>query len=250
MPSVDTYIYNNDGSILYADDGYWDFGFTALITENGFNITGGMGGIDNTYEGATFENDTLTLPFKIKGFSKTPNQSNPDEGFAVGDTADFGTVLNVANNYYAVNSPVAQKKPDWANCFVKTASGNKAVEKVWIKQGSSLNVVWEKPVGPTLSGVWKRITGRNPGGSVSIVQNISFISNNISYSSYRAEGQDSDHSTKLYYDNTIVFKWEFWNGGWSRTWKTAYMTVDFGETSQSVSQEFYDYFIKYMRKQS
>lgn len=104
--------------------------------------------------------------------------------------------------------------------------------------------------GPTISGVWKRITGRNPAGSVSIVQNIPFTSNDISYSSYRAEGQDSDHSTKLYYDNTIVFEWEFWNGGWSRTWKTAYMTVDFGETPQSVSQEFYDYFTKYMRKQS
>lgn len=36
--------------------------------------------------------------------------------------------------------------PDWANCFVKTASGNKAVEKVWIKQGSNLNVVWEPPL--------------------------------------------------------------------------------------------------------
>ena len=36
--------------------------------------------------------------------------------------------------------------PDWANCFVKTSAGNKAVEKVWIKQGSSLNVVWEKPL--------------------------------------------------------------------------------------------------------
>ena len=143
MPSFDTYIYNNDGSILYADDGYSDFGFTALITENGFNITGGIGSIGNTYEGATFENNTLTLPFKIKGFSKTPNQSNPDEGFAVGDTADFGTVLNVANNYYAVNSPVAQKKPDWANCFVKTASGNKAVEKVWIKQNGQLVTVWD-----------------------------------------------------------------------------------------------------------
>ena len=35
--------------------------------------------------------------------------------------------------------------PDWANCFVKTSAGNKAVEKVWIKQGSSLNVVWEAP---------------------------------------------------------------------------------------------------------
>lgn len=35
--------------------------------------------------------------------------------------------------------------PDWANCFVKTSSGNKAVEKVLIKQRSSLNVVWEAP---------------------------------------------------------------------------------------------------------
>lgn len=33
--------------------------------------------------------------------------------------------------------------PDWANCFVKTASGNKAVEKVWIKQNGQLVTVYE-----------------------------------------------------------------------------------------------------------
>ena len=33
--------------------------------------------------------------------------------------------------------------PDWANCFVKTDSGNKAVEKVWIKQNGQLVTVWD-----------------------------------------------------------------------------------------------------------
>ena len=33
--------------------------------------------------------------------------------------------------------------PDWANCFVKTSAGNKAVEKVWIKQNGQLVTVYE-----------------------------------------------------------------------------------------------------------
>lgn len=33
--------------------------------------------------------------------------------------------------------------PDWANCFVKTSGGNKAVEKVWIKQNGQLVTVWD-----------------------------------------------------------------------------------------------------------
>lgn len=33
--------------------------------------------------------------------------------------------------------------PDWANCFVKTSSGNKAVEKVWIKQNGQLVTVYD-----------------------------------------------------------------------------------------------------------
>lgn len=37
----------------------------------------------------------------------------------------------------------AAPTPDWANCFVKTAGGNKAVEKVWIKQNGQLVTVYE-----------------------------------------------------------------------------------------------------------
>ena len=42
-------------------------------------------------------------------------------------------------NYEAASVPT----PDWENCFVKTASGNKAVEKVWIKQNGQLVTVWD-----------------------------------------------------------------------------------------------------------
>lgn len=66
---------------------------------------------------------------------------------------DFGeTEQEVSDSFYAgltanaVQQVASDPGPDWANSFIKTASGNKAVEKVWIKQGSSLNVVWEKPL--------------------------------------------------------------------------------------------------------
>lgn len=74
-------------------------------------------------------------------------------------TVDFGsTPQTVSDDFfeylenYATPPAEPVPTPDWANCFVKTASGNKAVEKVWIKQGSSLNVVWEKPVTNTVLG--------------------------------------------------------------------------------------------------
>ena len=65
-------------------------------------------------------------------------------------TIDFGTTeQTVSEDFYSFLTSAATQQapsvptPDWANCFVKTSTGNKAVEKVWIKQGSSLNVVWE-----------------------------------------------------------------------------------------------------------
>lgn len=54
-----------------------------------------------------------------------------------------GTV-GITINYTAPSVPT----PDWANCFVKTSAGNKAVEKVWIKQGSSLVTIWQPPAPP------------------------------------------------------------------------------------------------------
>ena len=64
---------------------------------------------------------------------------------------DFGaTEQTVSEDFYNFLTANATQQaapsiptPDWANCFVKTASGNKAVEKVWIKQNGQLVTVYE-----------------------------------------------------------------------------------------------------------
>ena len=66
-------------------------------------------------------------------------------------TIDFGTTeQTVSDTFYTyldtnANQQVAPSvpTPDWSNCFVKTSTGNKVVEKVWIKQNGQLKVVWD-----------------------------------------------------------------------------------------------------------
>lgn len=57
----------------------------------------------------------------------------------IGGMVNPGGPSGLTINYEAPSVP----SPDWANCFVKTASGNKAVEKVWIKQNGQLVTVWD-----------------------------------------------------------------------------------------------------------
>lgn len=106
--------------------------------------------------------------------------------------------------------------------------------------------------GPTISGVWTRVSTGTPEDAGLITQDVSFTSKEVSYTSYRAEGQNSDYSLKIYYDDVLWFHWVSWDGFWVREWRTIVISnsVDFGETPQSVSQEFYDYFTSYMYKQS
>ena len=65
-------------------------------------------------------------------------------------TVDFGsTPQTVSDDFfeylenYATPPAEPVPTPDWANCFVKTSGGNKAVEKVWIKQNGQLVTVWD-----------------------------------------------------------------------------------------------------------
>lgn len=79
-----------------------------------------------------------------------PYQSNAftDENYR---TVDFGSepqtiISDRFYNFFIANATQQAEPvptPDWANCFVKTASGNKAVEKVWIKQNGQLVTVYE-----------------------------------------------------------------------------------------------------------
>lgn len=68
---------------------------------------------------------------------------------------DFGsTEQEVGNIFYqwftstfSQYQEPADPGPDWANSFIKTSSGNKAVEKVWIKQNGQLVTVWDGGAG-------------------------------------------------------------------------------------------------------
>lgn len=66
-------------------------------------------------------------------------------------TIDFGsTEQTVSETFYTFLTSNATQQaspsvptPDWANCFVKTSAGNKAVQKVWIKQNGQLVTVYD-----------------------------------------------------------------------------------------------------------
>lgn len=89
-------------------------------------------------------------------------------------TDTFYTFLTANATQQAPSVPT----PDWANCFVKTSAGNKAVEKVWIKQGNSLNVVWEKPVTNTVLG----FTGlTNSSGALTWTDDIASLQSSAPY---------------------------------------------------------------------
>ena len=80
-----------------------------------------------------------------------PYQSNAftDENYR---TVDFGsepqTIISDRFYNFFIANAVQQTAPsvptpDWANCFVKTSAGNKAVQKVWLKQNGQLVTVWD-----------------------------------------------------------------------------------------------------------
>ena len=61
--------------------------------------------------------------------------------------------------------------PDWENSFVKTADGNKAVRKVWIKQNGQLVSVWEAP--PSFAtDTWEQISAACKDGSYKTVYKV------------------------------------------------------------------------------
>ena len=66
------------------------------------------------------------------------------------DCGETGSEVN--DTFYGIFTANATQQavfdpgPDWSNSFIKTASGNKAVQKVWLKQNGQLVTVWELPV--------------------------------------------------------------------------------------------------------
>lgn len=79
-------------------------------------------------------------------------------------TVDFGNIQQtVSDEFYSFLTDNATKQaepvptPDWANCFVKTSAGNKAVEKVWIKQnGELVQIFGEQELQKTYAFQWNR----------------------------------------------------------------------------------------------
>ena len=110
-----------------------------------------------------------------------------DDGYR---TIDFGSnPQTVTDRFYTFLTANAIQQaapsvptPDWANCFVKTSAGNKAVEKVWIKQGSNLNLVWEAPA--VTHKLYASEDMANNGGTLSLF---------INSKSYKLEDNSTDY---------------------------------------------------------
>lgn len=137
--------------ILDIGDGtYQEFSvnFTSNETSfTGITITGTSGPDENMVDHS----------YKIMDYSGATSASayySIDNGYGWGNNSfkiiDFGsTPQTVSDTLYIYLSDNATQQagpaptPDWSNCFVKTASGNKAVEKVWIKQNGQLVTVYD-----------------------------------------------------------------------------------------------------------
>ena len=124
---------------------------------------------NDTVDESTITGDSVDFSSNSENFSYLGTATDPGMGFHIVydnmvvysearkwtvaenyKTIDFGstpqTVADVVYAYLATNATQQAEPvptPDWANCFVKTASGNKAVEKVWIKQNGQLVTVWD-----------------------------------------------------------------------------------------------------------
>lgn len=101
-------------------------------------------------------------------------------------TIDFGTTeQTVSDTFYTYLDNNANQQapsvptPDWANCFVKTASGNKAVEKVWIKQNGQLVKIFGEDT-PTASVIG--FTGlTNSSGALTWTDDIASLQSSTPY---------------------------------------------------------------------
>lgn len=101
-------------------------------------------------------------------------------------TIDFGTTeQTVSEDFYsflashATQQAASVPTPDWANCFVKTVSGNKAVEKVWIKQNGQLVKIFGEDT-PTASVIG--FTGlTNSSGALTWTDDIASLQSSAPY---------------------------------------------------------------------
>lgn len=136
--------------------GVWVWNSTPAYPEN--KISANVDFISNSLNFTGFDiqqdnvpGDSAFINYIGQGFYGYENVYNTfnwvDEVYR---TIDFGsTPQTVSDTFYTYLTASATQQaapiqaPDWANCFVKTASGNKAVEKVWIKQNGQLVTVWD-----------------------------------------------------------------------------------------------------------
>lgn len=97
---------------------------------------------------------SVTHSYAMDYFSSVPEQY---------ELMDFGaTEQTVSDTFYTYLTANAVEQtapsvptPDWANCFVKTASGNKAVEKVWLKQnGELVQIFGEQSIAKNYAFQW------------------------------------------------------------------------------------------------
>lgn len=120
---------------------------TIQVTSNGITY-------DRIYGVGVIDSSTLDLYLSLTysyGMNRVSVYSSSGWENQEYRTIDFGsTPQTVSDQFYTYLTANAtqQASPsepsiNWANSFVKTSSGNKAVQKVWIKQNGQLVTVWD-----------------------------------------------------------------------------------------------------------
>ena len=172
--------------------GVWVWNSTPAYPEN--EISANVDFISNSLNFTGFDiqqdnvpGDSAFIDYIGQGFYGYENVYNTfqwvDEVYR---TIDFGsTPQTVSDTFYTYLTANATKQaepvptPDWANCFVNTSAGNKAVKKVWIKQNGQLVKIFGEDT-PTASVIG--FTGlTNSSGALTWTDDIASLQSSAPY---------------------------------------------------------------------
>lgn len=228
MPMFNTNLYSNDGSVLYGNDGNYDFGFTITINKNSVGT-----GFSYAENGATVDGGNLNLPFDILGLTLTKGKQTPDNGLYVGDTdSQYDGNKSGELNLYVVpvpniksvsNNNLARFKAKCDETYQKKGEGGgitnaqviEKVEQLPTATADSPDFVQtldgtlyrKKAVeGGRLLGTW--VFNEHITVNESATFNINFTSNQGSYTYIdlvsSPKGQSLYYETTLAYDGAIL----------------------------------------------
>lgn len=226
MPMFNTNLYSNDGSVLYGNDGSYDFGFTITINKNSVGT-----GFSYAENGATIDSGNLNLPFDILGLTLTKGKQTPDDGLYVGDTdSQYDGLKNGELNLYVVPVPdiktvssenLARFKAKCDETYQKKGESGGITNAEVIEYAETLPTASEtspnfiqtpdgtlyrkKAVeGSGLLGVWI-INSTNDGIATGVRYNVNFTSNGNSYTSMSGRTGFYPGDAGIRYDGSTVY---------------------------------------------